>query len=72
MPLYTCHKKVWALEITNVVGNLLSFAQGEKDVGSAWIEKHNPQVGGYYVTYEDGYTSYSPKEAFEAGYTLVI
>lgn len=26
-------------------------------------------IGGYYVVYEDGYTSYSPAEAFEAGYT---
>ena len=27
-------------------------------------------VGGYFVTYEDGYTSYSPAEAFESGYCL--
>lgn len=26
---------------------------------------------GYYVVYEDGYKSWSPAEAFEAGYTLV-
>ena len=30
--------------------------------------KHNPQPGGYYVVYEDGYKSYSPAKAFEDGY----
>lgn len=39
-------------------------------VDAAWYRKHNPQTGGYYVVYEDGYTSYSPAEAFESGYTL--
>ena len=28
-------------------------------------------IGGYYVRYEDGYESWSPAEAFEAGYTRV-
>jgi hypothetical protein len=27
-----------------------------------------PEVGGYYVVYADGYTSYSPAKAFEDGY----
>jgi hypothetical protein len=38
------------------------------DVSSEWVAKHKPEVGGYYVVYESGYASYSPKEAFEAGY----
>jgi hypothetical protein len=38
-------------------------------VSHDFIKKHNPQVGGYYVRYEDGYESYSPAEAFEKGYT---
>jgi len=33
--------------------------------------KHHPQVGGYYVVYEDGYKSYSPAKAFESGYTRI-
>ena len=37
-------------------------------VGSAYLTKHDPQVGGYYVEYEDGYQSWSPAAAFEGGY----
>ena len=33
--------------------------------------KHNPQVDGYFVVYEDGYQSYSPAKAFEEGYTRI-
>lgn len=38
-------------------------------VESAYVRKHNPQAGGYYVVYEDGYTSFSPAAPFDAGYT---
>ena len=38
-------------------------------VDQAYMTKHNPQVGGYYVVYEDGYKSFSPAKAFEDGYT---
>lgn len=41
------------------------------DVTSEWMEKHSPQVGGYFVVYEDGYTSYSPAKAFVEGYALI-
>jgi len=40
-------------------------------VEHAYISKHKPQVGGYYVVYEDGYKSWSPADAFESGYTKV-
>ena len=36
-----------------------------------WLDKHNPEVGGYLVVYKDGYISFSPAEAFEDGYTKV-
>lgn len=36
-----------------------------------YLEKHKPEVGGYFVRYEDGYESFSPAEAFESGYTEV-
>ena len=36
-----------------------------------WVRKHEPEAGGYYVVYEDGYASFSPAKAFEAGYTLI-
>jgi len=38
-------------------------------VGREYLEKHGPQVGGYYVVYKDGYESYSPVDAFEDGYS---
>lgn len=40
-------------------------------VDAAYVSKHNPEAGGYYVVYADGYKSWSPAEAFEEGYTLV-
>lgn len=40
-------------------------------VKETYVTKHNPQVGGYYVYYKDGYESFSPAEAFEEGYTRV-
>ncbi len=39
-------------------------------VDAAWVRKHMPMIGGYFVQYEDGYSSYSPAEAFESGYSL--
>lgn len=40
-------------------------------VDKAYVDKHEPKAGGYYVVYADGYKSWSPAEAFEDGYTLV-
>ena len=34
-----------------------------------WLAKHSPVAPGYYVVYEDGYSSFSPVEAFEKGYS---
>lgn len=34
-----------------------------------YVLRHKPEVGGYYVVYEDGYQSYSPAGPFESGYT---
>ena len=36
-----------------------------------YYKKHNPEPGGYYVVYEGGYKSWSPKEAFEGGYIKI-
>lgn len=75
---YDCHK-VWAAQITGIsptdsLGQTLllhgSGPEGATPVNSEWMQRHKPEVGGYYVIYEDGYTSYSPQAAFEKGYTL--
>src|ERR1700683_432834 len=36
-----------------------------------FVAKHNPQPGGYFVVYKDGYKSFSPAKVFEEGYTLI-
>lgn len=78
MPRYISHKEVWALKIKNIYVKEDGFylvPENEKyaeiRILSSWLSKHDPQIGGYYVVYKDGYTSYSPCEAFEAGYTKV-
>ncbi len=43
----------------------------EIPVSDAWVRKHNPQAGGWYVVYADGYASYSPDRAFVEGYIKV-
>lgn len=40
-------------------------------VDREYVRKHEPKAGGYYVVYADGYKSWSPAEAFEAGYTKI-
>lgn len=84
MPRYKSHKEVWALKIEKIIpdndqvkqmpaegiGATLVFEDGGSErVNGAYLKKHNPQEGGYYVVYEDGYKSWSPAEAFESGYT---
>lgn len=79
LPTYTCHKKVWALKIENIITerrmngkNTLTFVNKKYkniEVSCDYMKKHSPHTGGYYVVYEDGYKSFSPREAFESGYT---
>ena len=80
LPRYKCHKVVRAAKIElvtygggSITGSaLLDLVGGHsRHVREEWAERHNPEAGGYFVEYEDGYTSYSPAEAFEAGYTLI-
>lgn len=82
MPRYKCHKEVWALKIAEIKNTTEAGSEGDgsriiipSDAGFApfrvefdYMRKHNPQVGGYYVVYSDGYKSYSPAKAFEDGY----
>lgn len=79
MPKYQCHKQVWALKIKSVEPNteksykLIVEEEGYAPVivGQRFVKKHDPQPGGYYVVYRDGYKSYSPADAFEEGYTKI-
>lgn len=75
MKTYQCHKKVQAFKISHMDYTFNGFnvfgADCKEFVPRSWFDKHNPEVGGYYVKYEDGYTSYSPAAAFESGYTEI-
>lgn len=75
MARYQCHKQVQAGKIVDVYNGNVIVLVGETQValhvGTPWITKHNPEVGGYLVQYDDGYQSYSPAKAFEEGYTLI-
>lgn len=77
MPRYKCHKEVWALKIKSIEASQHRAyfivpdepGYGPFEVSVEYINKHKPEVGGYYVRYKDGYESYSPAQAFEEGYT---
>ena len=86
MPKYNCHKKVWALKIKSIKldgegenretdGSAeLTFERSEYEpmqANAEYMRKHKPESGGYYVVYEDGYSSFSPAQAFESGYTEI-
>jgi|SRR5688500_7630260 hypothetical protein len=40
-------------------------------IEQSYLDKHKPEVGGYYVVYKDGYKSFSPAGAFEEGYACI-
>ena len=85
MPRYRCHKEVWALKIKDILDPTQDGNESDgsaiiipADAGFAafrvnheYVRKHKPQAGGYYVQYKDGYTSFSPAEAFEDGYARI-
>lgn len=79
LPCYKSHKEVHALKIAGIVtatdGSAVITPADERygafKVDAAYMTKHQPTTGGYYVVYKDGYKSFSPAEAFEDGYTLV-
>jgi len=103
LPMYKCHKEVWALTIKDILmapkptikelddilnekeeatlqekklSEIVAFIVPQEHfaplaVTRDWFHKHTPEVGGYLVFYKDGYSSFSPKIAFEEGYTKV-
>lgn len=79
LPQYKSHKVVGALKIGHVdrkddgSAMLIPAEEGYNAVAvsSGYVAKHDPQSGGYFVEYKDGYRSYSPAEPFEEGYVRV-
>ena len=75
MPRYQCHKKVWALKIASIqvftpgtpdaLAGAAAITPSDAGYGTffveqAYLDKHAPQAGGYYVVYDGGYKSFSP------------
>lgn len=84
MPRYQCHKRVSAVKIKRISYEwvMKSFSTryfiepeeqecGPFEISTAYVDKHHPIIGGYYVVYDDGYESYSPPAPFEEGYTRI-
>lgn len=81
LPRYRSHKTVHALQIKqamrnnvrdNTEGVTLVFEDARympQPVKHDVCVRYWPRPGDYFVVYEDGYQSISPKAAFEAGYT---
>lgn len=84
LPEYVCHKVVRAAKIVAIgigpepgVDAVPSARRGVRlalegaahvDVSQLWMQTKSAQPGGYFVQYEDGYSSFSPAKAFEEGY----
>jgi hypothetical protein len=76
IPQYRCHKVVRAAKITAIERDAVTLLTlgdigGCVSVSYDFDVKNQPEVGGYYVVYADGYSSYSPAKAFEEGYSPV-
>lgn len=79
MPRYKSHKTVWALEIDSIANEvdaasakILTFRDKGYPKMRAPLEmfaRYIPVPGDFYVQYEDGYKSFSPRKAFLEGYT---
>lgn len=75
---FQCHKIVQAAKIETMSsfvgeGPITLHLEGNKSINVSrdWGMKHSPITGGYFVLYNDGYTSFSPAAAFEDGYSRV-
>jgi len=77
LPIYKCHKLVRAAKVIQ-----WSRAPGDEEpyvltldtgavvkVPASRVPANQTPADGYYIRYEDGYESWSPKDVFEAGYT---
>ncbi len=79
MKQYRCHKVVEAEKVVGVEMHhdaymaRLVLENGALVRAPDNVFRANTQnpIGGYFVRYEDGYTSWSPAEAFERGYAEI-
>jgi hypothetical protein len=73
LPKWQSHKTVHAAKIRDIIDDELlleGIAGKEVSVIAApnMFARYRPVAGDYYVVYDDGYASISPRQAFETGY----
>lgn len=78
MRKFRSHKIVEAAQVVGIdrEHNQVRLSDGpgqfhHLDVPASFFALGVPQMDDYLVRYEDGYLSWSPKKAFEEGYTAV-
>jgi hypothetical protein len=80
IPKFRCHQEVSALKIAAVTkkphcqGAVITSADvgyGPVEIDDAYLKRHKPSVGGYYVVYEDGCEGYCPAWSFESLYDRI-
>lgn len=75
LPQYRCHKVVGALQIANVGDDgAVSFVDERYRpvvCDEKMFARFRPSRGDFFVVYEDGYRSFSPRQAFLDGYTII-
>lgn len=77
LPRWKCNKEVWGDKIVEIRRDgrdtFWVLACGRTVyVRAAWAARGAPEVGDYYVLYDDGHNSWSPAKAFEDGYTRIV
>ena len=73
LPTYISYKEVQGFKIKEIQGR--SLIPEDKNIAtvvvdSKWLIRHKPQIGGYFVIYDERYSSFSTAEAFENLYSL--
>lgn len=80
MPKYNAKKVIWAHKIHGFIYDsdkqICAFVPSEPgydnvEISRAYVGKHNPHIGGYYLRHEDGHNSFAPADKFEACNTLI-
>lgn len=70
LPRWQSHKTVHAVKIVKVDGDRIIVEGPYAPIKAAtnMFARYMPVPGDYYVVYDDGYASISPRKAFEEGY----
>lgn len=80
LPVYQSNKIVQGMKIDDIfrhpdgpifLEGVVDGSRTKVHVDNAYMDKHKPQIGGYFVRHKDGYESWSPAQAFEEGHTRI-